>query len=560
MKNIYDDYQDDAELTLEEFAEAYGIQFLTQPIANTMEIKKDVLECITPQNAQKYKMLPWQITTDDNNEKTLHIITSNEKILQYQQEILGLTGEKAEKLNFIMISEPFLAEAIANFYNLSYQTQDYAEAEELEIIRDRLGENDDTDVDDDSEELATDSSSPIVALVNTIIRSAVQKKASDIHFEPEESGMIVKFRIDGILLVQKNFYISEKNKKAVIARIKIMSSLDVSSRKDTQDGQIKLRINDNEIDFRVSFLPITNGEKCVIRILDKSTSLLELESLGFDEKDISIFNRVINKPTGIVLITGPTGSGKSTTLYSFLKRLDSTSKNITTIENPVEYQLKGINQVQVDPTGKYVTFAKALREILRQDPNVIMIGEIRDPDTAENAVQAAQTGHLVFSTLHTNDAISVITRLKRLGIEPDAITQSLTCVMAQRLVRRICKNCMEEYMPDFKKLDFEKEQMDILNAPSEAELAEGTTTHHFYHGVGCDECNHTGYKGRITVYEYYVMTDELRMRIERGDSIYDIKKYLINDMGYKRMWDKAIELVKNNITTVEEIYSEVNES
>ena len=318
-----------------------------------------------------------------------------------------------------------------------------------------------------------------------------------------------------------------------------------------------MKINNEEVDFRVSILPVINGEKCVIRILDKGTSLLELETLGFENKDILRFNKVINKPTGLILITGPTGSGKSTTLYSFLNRIDSQAKNVTTIENPVEYQLPGINQVQVDE--KHINFASALREILRQDPNVIMVGEIRDAETAENAVQAAQTGHLVFSTLHTNDSLSVISRLKRFGIEPDAITQSLLCVIAQRLVKRICPECMEEYTPDFEKYGISEKDQKLLMEPTEAEKAKGYKHHHFVHGKGCDACENTGYKGRITVYEYYTMNDNIRKMIEAGSTIYDIKQYLRKEEHMLNMWEKGMELVKRDITTMEEIATEVIE-
>ena len=238
-----------------------------------------------------------------------------------------------------------------------------------------------------------------------------------------------------------------------------------------------------------------------------------------------------------------------------LNEIDSVSKNITTIENPVEYQLRGINQVQVD--DKHITFASALREILRQDPDVVMVGEIRDKETAENAVQAAQTGHLVFSTLHTNDAISVISRLKRFGVEPDAITQTLLCVMAQRLIRNVCPHCQEEYVPDFEKYGLNEEDINALMQPNESEVANGLTKHHFVHGVGCEKCNQTGYKGRRTIYEYYTLDDDIRDMIERGETIYNIKKFLFQERGYKTMWENAINLVRNNATTIEEVIAKV---
>ena len=539
--------------SLNEFASNYKFGYIDADISNQIEIPKDIKDLFTATLAQKLKMLPMKVDVDDEGDRKLTILTSNKDAFRYQAELLELASEVADSINFFFIKEDKLLDAISNNYGVAFEAESFS-SDEFEVINksNDSEEDDDTNLDIDS---LSNASSPIVALVNTIIKTAVTQRASDIHMEPEESGMLVKYRIDGVLIPQRQFVISEKNKKAVIARLKIMSELDVSKKKDTQDGQMKLKINDVEVDFRVSLLPVINGEKAVLRILDKTTSLLDLDTLGFKHEDILTMNNIINSPTGMILITGPTGSGKSTTLYSFLNRLDSTAKNITTIENPVEYQLKGLNQVQID--DNHITFAGALREILRQDPNVVMVGEIRDKETAENAVQAAQTGHLVFSTLHTNDAISVISRLKRLGIMPDDITQSLLCVMAQRLVRRICPNCKENYIPDFEKYGIKQEDIDIISEPTEAEKKHGKSKHSFVHGKGCDNCNNTGYKGRITVYEYYVMDDDIRNIIEQGKTVYEVKQFLINQKGYKTMWYKGLDYVRDNITTIEEIAREV---
>lgn len=539
--------------TLNEFASNYKFGYIDADISNQIEIPKEIKDIFSASLAQKMKMLPMKVDVDDEGERKLTILTSNKDAIRYQAEILEMVSDIADSISFFLIKEDKLLDAISNNYGISFEENTYSE-DELEVVSKDSGDNEEDDNNLDIESLSN-ASSPIVALVNTIIKTAVVQRASDIHLEPEESGMLVKYRIDGVLIPQRQFLISEKNKKAIIARLKIMSELDVSKKKDTQDGQMKLKINDVEVDFRVSILPVINGEKAVLRILDKTTSLLDLDTLGFSSEDILKFNNVINAPTGLILITGPTGSGKSTTLYSFLNRLDSTAKNITTIENPVEYQLKGLNQVQVDE--KHVTFAGALREILRQDPNVVMVGEIRDKETAENAVQAAQTGHLVFSTLHTNDAISVISRLKRLGIMPDDITQSLLCVMAQRLVRRICPNCIESYIPDFDEYGINEEDREFLSAPTEAEKKRGKTSHTFVHGKGCDDCNNTGYKSRITVYEYYIMDDDIRNVIEQGKTVYEVKQFLTEKKGYKTMWHKGLDYVHDNITTIEEIAREV---
>ena len=539
--------------SLNEFASSYKFGYIDADISNQIEIPKDIKDLFTATLAQKLRMLPMKVDVDDEGDRKLTILTSNKDAFRYQTELLEIASDVADSINFFFIKEDKLLDAISNNYGITFEDESFS-SDEFEVIS-KSGdetEDDDTNLDIDS---LSNASSPIVALVNTIIKTAVTMRASDIHMEPEESGMLVKYRIDGVLIPQRQFNISEKNKKAVIARLKIMSELDVSKKKDTQDGQMKLKINDVEVDFRVSLLPVINGEKAVLRILDKTTSLLDLDTLGFTHEDILTMNNIINSPTGMILITGPTGSGKSTTLYSFLNRLDSTAKNITTIENPVEYQLKGLNQVQID--DKHITFAGALREILRQDPNVVMVGEIRDKETAENAVQAAQTGHLVFSTLHTNDAISVISRLKRLGVMPDDITQSLLCVMAQRLVRRICPNCTETYIPDFEKYGIREKDIETISEPSEAEKKRGKNKHTFIHGKGCDECNNTGYKGRITVYEYYVMDDDIRNIIEQGKTVYEVKQFLIEEKGYKTMWQKGLELVRQNVTTIEEITREV---
>lgn len=538
-------------MKLEAFAKKNGFGYMNQPISQDLNIPKSTVALFPVSVAQKYNILPWQVSTSEGI-TTLSILTCNQDIFSLQDDLLNLareTNPDIDALSYFMIEEKYLQDAISDIYGVAFDDSTYS-TDTFEVVTEA---NDDSDFDEIQDDLVENS--PIVTMVNTIIKTAVEKKASDIHFEPEDSGMIVKFRLDGVLIPQNQYMIQEKNKRTVVARLKMLAQMDVSKKRDTQDGNMKLRINDNEVDFRVSSLPVINGEKIVLRILDKTTSLLSLDKLGFTKKDIHIVTNIINRPTGMILITGPTGSGKSTTLYSMLNEIDSVSKNITTIENPVEYQLRGINQVQVD--DKHMTFASALREILRQDPDVVMVGEIRDKDTAENAVQAAQTGHLVFSTLHTNDAISVISRLKRFGVEPDAITQTLLCVMAQRLIRNVCPHCQEEYVPDFEKYGLNEEDVKALMQPNENEVANGLTQHHFVHGVGCEKCNQTGYKGRRTIYEYYTLDDDIRDMIERGETVYNIKKFLTNEREYKTMWENAVNLVRNNITTIEEVISKV---
>ena len=537
---------------LKQFSEEYNLPYINKPLTD-INVKEEVLNVIDGEIAQKYKILPYEIIISENNEKTLTLFTCNTNILKYKQDLLSLM-EDIDSINFFMIEEDYLLEAISTSYNLAFAEEDYStNNDSLEIIND-TEEAEETDNID--KELLNDDSSPIVTLVYTIIKTAVQNKASDIHLEPQESGMLVKFRIDGVLIPQKQYIITEKNKKAIVARIKIMAGLNIAQKKEAQDGNIKLKLNNFEIDFRVSILPLINGEKAVLRILDKQTLLLNLETLGFTDKDITIFNKHINKPTGLILMTGPTGSGKSTTLYSFLNKLDTVQKNITTIENPVEYQLKGINQVNVNE--RYLSFADSLRSILRQDPDIIMVGEIRDEETAKEVVQAAGTGHLVFSTLHTNDSFSVLNRLKGLNIDPDDITQVLLCVIAQRLVRTICPECQEEYTPDFKKYGTSDDVIKQLEEPTDKEKSQGLKKHVFIHGRGCEHCNGTGYKGRKVAYEFYTMDDAIRKYIEQGTSIYDIKKYLIDTEHMRTMWENGIQLVRNNETTIEEITQKID--
>lgn len=522
----------------------YGLSVLDRDLID-LSIDEKVLEILKPQEALSNMILPWCIDTT-GVAKTLRVFASDVSALKKEQDLLSRTKGEANKLDVTFATENKLREAITHFYNIE-EKGIIPTANNIDVS---IVEEQDDDDENPLDEHLEDENSPMVKLVNAIITTAIEKKASDIHFEPESNkgGMKIRFRIDGTLIPQDAFHVSDKGKATVIARIKIMAKMDVAKKRDAQDGQLSMKINQNLVDFRVNILPTVNGEKCVLRVLDKTTSLLDLEHMGFHEEDLKIFNQVINDPTGVILVTGPTGSGKTTSLYGFLEKINATTRNITTIENPVEYQLDGINQIQVDE--KHIHFKDALRAILRQDPDVIMIGEVRDNETAENMVQSAQTGHLVFSTLHTNDALSVLNRLKRLGIEEDAISQSLSLVIAQRLVKKICQHCSTEYTPDFKSLGLTEHNLRYLKHKHE----------HFFHGRGCDYCDGTGYSGRIVVYEYFEVDDTLREMIEAGKSIYEIRRFLINERGMISMWHKGLDLVRNNITTIEEVRRAVKKS
>ncbi|MBP7735819.1 MAG: type II secretion system ATPase GspE [Spirochaetes bacterium] len=378
---------------------------------------------------------------------------------------------------------------------------------------------------------------PIIRLVNTFIKQAVTDRASDIHVEPYEKDLVVRFRIDGILY---NMYTPPKKYQgAVISRIKIMANLNIAENRLPQDGRIQLKIAGKDIDIRVSTFPTYYGERIVLRILNKSDMSFDLEAIGFDKKTLEEFDKLIKKTYGVVLVTGPTGSGKSTTLYSVLQKLKNEDVNILTVEDPIEYQIPGIGQMQVKP-GINLTFASGLRSILRQDPDIVMVGEIRDLETAEIAVQAALTGHRVFSTLHTNDAASGITRLVDMGIEPFLITSSVNAYLAQRLARKICPSCKEAFKPAPKMLA----ELGI----KASQLKGGR----LFHGKGCPECLNTGYSGRLGIFELLVLTPGVRKLIMEHSEAPLIKEFAVKEGMITLLQDglnKAIE----GITTVEEV-------
>ncbi len=377
--------------------------------------------------------------------------------------------------------------------------------------------------------------SPIVKTVNWIIENAINAKASDIHIEPLEGRVKVRFRLDGQL--KEIMSLEKKDLNAIVARIKILSSLDIAKKRVPQDGRILTKVNGIDIDLRVSTLPTVNGEKIVIRVLDKSANNISRNNLGLDESDEKKLRRIISKPHGIILSTGPTGSGKSTTLYSILKELNDESRNIITIEDPVEFSIEGINQVNVNyKTG--LTFSYGLRSILRQDPDVIMVGEIRDAETSKIAMRAAITGHLVLSTLHTNDAPSTIIRLIDMGIEPYLIATSIVGVISQRLIRIVCPNCSENY----EATSYEKK---LLNIDVNEKVI-------IKRKIGCNKCNKTGYKGRVGVFEIMEIDQEIREYITNGESIDNITKLAI-EKGMTTIRDACISKVLDKTTTIEEL-------
>jgi type II secretory ATPase GspE/PulE/Tfp pilus assembly ATPase PilB-like protein len=381
---------------------------------------------------------------------------------------------------------------------------------------------------------------PVVKTVNLLILQALQTRASDIHIIPKSKDVKIKFRIDGIL--QEMAPLPLEYAETVVSRIKIMCELDISEKRMPQDGHFKIIIEGQEIDFRVVVTPTIHGEKAVLRVLDRSTVILDMKYLGFTMETINKFRRQIEKPYGIIIMTGPTGSGKTTTLYSAMKLLNFKEKNITTVENPIEYHMSEITQIQVHPEIG-LTFAHSLRSILRQDPDIILIGEIRDLETAQIATTASQTGHLVFATLHTNDAAGAITRLLDIGIEPYLLASTLQCVLSQRLVRRICPHCRKEYIP-------EEEYLNAFNV----ELPDDVTT--LAYGVGCMHCYNSGFIGRIAIGELLDVKDNLRELIMGRANTQIIRDKSIEN-GMIPIKQDALQKVFQKITTLEEIFSQV---
>ncbi len=502
-------------------ADQFGIEKIELEEAN---IPDSIFSLIPVQFIQKYHILPLKLMTS-----TLTIAMSDPTNLGAINEIKFVTGYGVR----VVLAR---ASAIKKILDERFGSVNFYD----DVLK-KLGDNDmevikEEEVNLKELEQATNDA-PVVTLVNAILGDAAKRRASDIHIEPYEKIFRVRFRIDGILY--EIMSPPPKLKAPLVSRIKIMADLDIAERRLTQDGRIKLKMANQELDIRFSVLPTMFGEKIVMRLLDKSNLQLDMTRLGFEEKDLVDFKEALHKPYGMLLITGPTGSGKSTTLYSGLSELNEPAVNVSTAEDPVEYNLVGINQVQVkDEIG--LTFASALRSFLRQDPDIIMVGEVRDLETAQIAVKAALTGHLVLSTLHTNDAPSTIDRLINMGVELFLIVSSIKLIAAQRLVRKVCQSCKEP---------IEVPSDVLMNIGVDAaEVAAGFST---FQGKGCAECNQTGYKGRLAIYEVMVMNDALKDAIIRGQSGSDLKREAVK-AGMSTLRMSAIKKVREGMTTIEE--------
>ncbi len=513
-------------ITEDDLVEAIARQFHVPTVnPSQLSIPKEVLNLVPLNIVQKYHAVPFGVMGN-----TLNVAVADPGDLFIIEDVRFLTGKTIQTH---VARESAIREVIGRYY----------EDENFEEVLGILREEADTQffyIVEDSDLTSLEGAAeqaPVVKLVNLILMDAIRKQASDIHLEPYEKMMRVRFRIDGVLYEIMRPPLQMKN--AIISRLKIMSRLDIAERRLPQDGRIKLRYKGREMDFRVSVLPTLFGEKVVLRLLDKSSLQLDMTKLGFDEEQLKQFREAIYAPYGMVLVTGPTGSGKTTTLYSALSELNKISQNISTAEDPIEYNLVGINQVQVnDAIG--LNFASALRAFLRQDPDIIMVGEVRDFETAEVSIKAALTGHLVLSTLHTNDAPSTVNRLLNMGVESFLVSSAVNLVLAQRLVRRLCPDCRvkEEVIPEAL-ADLGVRDADV-------------GTFDCYRGRGCPSCSHTGYKGRLALYEVMPMTEEIREMVLLGSSAAEIKRQAI-DLGMTTLRQSGIQKLKRGITSLEEV-------
>ena len=492
------------------------------------EISPDVLTLVPAELAKRHQLLPV-----NRAGATLIVAMSDPSNIYAIDDLKFRTGLNIE---VVVASEVAIDEAITRYYEKQVTYDDVLgdiDADAVEVG----GDGDDSLNVVDLEKASGEA--PVIKLCNVILLNAIKKRASDIHIEPYEKYFRVRYRIDGVLYEEQP-PLPLKLKNAVTSRVKIMASLDISERRLPQDGRIKLKLGkDKEMDFRVSVLPTLFGEKIVLRLLDKSNLQLDMTKLGFEEKQLADFMKAIHQPYGMVLVTGPTGSGKTTSLYSALQELNKTTRNISTAEDPVEYNLLGINQVQMhEDVG--LNFATALRSFLRQDPNIIMVGEIRDFETAEIAVKAALTGHLVLSTLHTNDAPSTISRLLNMGVEPFLVTASVNLILAQRLARKICVDCKQPVEANVKAI------VDLGVKPEVAQKIQ------LFKGSGCRTCSNTGYKGRIALYEVMPFNEPLKELVLQGASTTEVKAEAIRG-GMKSLRMSGIEKLTQGITTVEEV-------
>ncbi|MDA7992727.1 MAG: Flp pilus assembly complex ATPase component TadA [Pirellulales bacterium] len=515
----------------EALAEQWNTVFVT---LYDKQITHSLVDVISKTMAEMYRVVPLEL--QDN---VLTIATADPQKIQIADELRVFLGYE---IKVVVATDAEIDKAIEQFYSGEVDTVESI-VEEMEEDQDLAeaskGLLQDGPIDLTSAEAMADSA-PVRKLLNLVLLMAIKENASDIHLEPFESEFKIRMKADGVLqeMVPPPKHLSF----AITTRIKVMANLDIAERRMPQDGRIELSVSGHPVDLRVSVLPTLFGESVVMRVLDRGVVSLDLDKLGMDENILRPFREIIKRPNGIILVTGPTGSGKTTTLYSALSELNEPDDKIITTEDPIEYDIEGIVQVPID-SDIDVTFAAALRAILRQDPDRILVGEIRDVETAEIAIQAALTGHMVFSTLHTNDSPATVTRLRDMGVQPFLITATVEAILAQRLVRRICGECKEEYVPD-------AETLADLELTSDQVAGKS-----FFRGRGCDKCSGSGYKGRLGLYELLVMTDELRDLVVRNASTEEIRD-LARKAGMVTLRDSGMENMFLGHTTADEVIRE----
>lgn len=523
-------------ITDEQLAEALAEQWSTTVVQlGDMHLKSDVLQFVSEPMSQLYRILP--LSLEGNR---LTIASAEPQKIQIADELRVLLGYD---IRVCVATEPEIQKAIDKYYSSATDTVEsivnvLEEDKELEAVAKAAAAKEGPISLDDVEALA--ESAPVRKLLNMVLLMAIRDGASDIHFEPFEHEFRIRIKSDGVL--QEMVPPPKHLAFPITTRIKVMANLDIAERRLPQDGRIELSVGGHPVDLRVSVLPTLFGESVVMRVLDRGVVSLDLEKLGMDPDILRRFREMIRRPNGIVLVTGPTGSGKTTTLYSALSELNDIEDKLITTEDPVEYDIEGIVQVPIDAeVGN--TFSACLRAILRQDPDRILVGEIRDVETAEIAVQAALTGHMVFSTLHTNDSPATVTRLRDMGVPPFLITATVEAILAQRLVRRICANCKEEIVPD-------------AEALADLELtAEQTIGKKFYRGRGCEKCHNSGYKGRLGLYELLIMTDELRDMVIRNASTEELREAARRG-GMVTLRDSGMLGIFDGQTTADEVIRE----
>ena len=509
-----------------------GLEYIS---INDIDIAPDVIEKVPAQMAKTYSIIP--IEYDDKLNELVVVLDNSDNF--------RATDDLSTLMGFSVTAKMTDSEALQNALTRYYGSQDEQEGinELIEEIQDdkMLAEYEGRDQSIDLDELKELSeSNPVKKLLNLVLLQAIRDKASDIHFEPFENEYKMRYRIDGVLyeMIPPPKHIAA----ALSSRIKVMANLDIAERRLPQDGRISLTVQNNPVDLRVSILPTMFGESVVLRVLDRSQISLDLDKLGFRPDDLELVHQLIYKPNGIVIVTGPTGCGKTTTLYAALEELNNIERKVITTEDPVEYDIDGVIQVQMK-TDIGLTFARCLRSILRQDPDVVMAGEIRDLETAEIAAQASLTGHIVFTTLHTNDAPSSIARLLDLGIEPFLITATIEGIVAQRLVRRICNKCKTPYEPT------EAQLMELGLTPDKLNGKK------FHYGRGCSRCNNTGYRGRIALFEIMVFNDEMRELVMEQAST-NLLRNAAKKAGMRLLRDNGLAAIYDGITTIDEIVKE----